>query len=738
MKKTKFDSVEEILAAETGEFFRGGIVDGIPEYGHHKSLMGRMIPHEHITFDVSNNRVLGNIGITGEVKSFTTYRNSYPGDNHLPGIWWYKDLTTTGPYAWSIKVDGEEVDLAATASIRTALLGNMFPLTVLETDRFHIKLISFAPISSDGTKRPGALFVGVQIANISDESLSLSVGLPKSYENSNVYFANGSIEDRSRTLEIAKGEDCWFPGVIVALPGRTIMRELGDDSFIHWFNETWEFYRRMIGHLEMEDDPFAAEFLPRMIHLCFCAVCINESGEVVGANWGSYPATTQIWMRDMGYTVLPLFSFDPDLFKKVLLWFLDKGIRYVGDKRFEGYALGGGIDYSLTNALTPVVIAGLYYRSSGDHTFFEQYPGIIKKIRSLIDELIPLRDEDTSLFPSVWISDGPSRGDFHTGSNVVAWYCLTTAAELIGDIVGDKILAGRYREIADKTAEGIVSFCRDTGPEGMQFVEGRNRDGSTLFDHDGEESDTTLMPFYGFAGYDDPAYQNHVRVALTEANRYYKTHTNGIEDSTWIDSHDNPGIDATFPGYITGFAGVQNGDEMSGPDGRLSVIRRLTDIDGSIWWWPYKHDKVVRAFEIEGEHVGKSGWAAAVYILHFVSQILGLVFDGPGRSLTFRPFSPSSRFAWTDFPLGTARFSVGYARAEEKVSYFVENLNAFPITARTEAILAPNAKVSELMINGTLQDPETCETDAFFTSTTARIEKILAPGEKADFEVTYG
>ena len=52
-----------------------------------------------------------------------------------------------------------------------------------------------------------------------------------------------------------------------------------------------------------------------------------------------------------------------------------------------------------------------------------------------------------------------------------------------------------------------------SGPFGPQFIEGDFRDGhAPQMISDGEESDTTLMPYYGFLPYDDATYLNYMHL----------------------------------------------------------------------------------------------------------------------------------------------------------------------------------------------------------------------------------
>ena len=734
MRKQQFTTMGEALGSETGRFFRASLADGKFECGDPQSIVGRIPPDEHLTFDVSNNTLLANIGIRGDVRHLATYRGSYAADDWLPGVWWYKDLSDTGPYSFSLSIRGATYDLAEVDwPVETSLLGNMFPITRTEGGGVGITILSFAPISGDGAERPAALFHGLSITNVSNSALYVEVIPPKGRDTTSVYLADGV----SAECSLDPGESRWIPAVIARMPGEETMGEIAGRSSLRWFNETWAFFGGMVGHLEIPDDPFTADFFQRMVNQCFGGVCLDGDGEVVGANWASYPPTKQVWMKDMGYTVMPSSLFDPELFKKCLLWFTPRSLRSLGDKSFEGFPLGGGVNYSICNALTPVTLAGLYYQATGDGSFFESHPEVLERCLSLLEELLASRSEGPYLFDSVWISDGPSRGDYHTGSNVVAWFSFHVAGIMCAEVLGDDGKAGRYADIAERIRADLNSRCIAEGPMGAQYTEGVNIDGTAIFDHDGEETDTTLMPFYGFTSYDDPAYQNHMRVAMTPANCYYTPHTDGIEDSTWIDPVDNPGIDATFPGYMTGLAGVATREEWNGEEGRMTVIRRLADADGAIWWWPYKYGKVVRAFEIEGTNVGKSGWSASVFIMHFVSQILGLKYDGRNRHITFKPFSPAGDFEWSEFRLGNGSFSVGFTRGRGVRSCYVENRNNFEIETEVELILEAGIEKSRVEVTGGVITGDK-RTGRFFDSSTAIVGVKVSPGGRAEISAVFG
>lgn len=742
MADVSFTSIEEAFSSETGKFFWAAVSGGKSECGDPVSFLGKMIPDEHATFDVSNNKVLAHMDLQGTVKSFTTYRQCYPSDDRLPGVWWCKDFSQDGPFAFSLNVGTERYDLTnVNWPVKTELLDNFVPVNTMTGQGFEIKLILFAPSSQDGSERPSAVLYGMWLRNTSPAMLKGAVELPIGTANTNVSLADGLPFSNPFPFELETDGSVWIPVVIASYPGEPVFREIEERSSLCWLSESISFFRGMTGALRMPGDPFLADFFKRLVNLCFSAIGMTRAGEIAGANWGSYPAIKQIYMKDMGYTYLPFCLMDPDLCKKGILWFLDKSVRFKGDKVYEGYKLDGGISYSLSNAMTPVIMAGLYYRATGDAEFFERHPEVAAKMKDLLNQVLASRTGEPFLFPSVWLSDGPSRGDYHTGSNVIVWFAFNLAAEFFESALGDNRAADEYRDAAQRIKADLDKICIVNGPFGRQYAEGVNADGTALLSHDGEESDTTLMPFYGYATYDDPAYQNHKRVAMTETNIYYKANAKGIEDSTWMTQEDNPGIHATFPGYVTGFAGVETAEEMSGQEGRLTIIRRLTDVDGSIWWWPYNKDKLVRAFEIGGTIVGKSGWSASVFILHFISQILGLRYNAPEKKLSFRPFSPTSDFEWLRFRMGYAYFSVGFERSDGRRMCYIENHNDYNIWLDLELILEPGVEVKEILVDGTKYDDTRAagapSAGTFFKSKTVKLALDVQPQKRVKVEVTF-
>jgi hypothetical protein len=327
------------------------------------------------------------------------------------------------------------------------------------------------------------------------------------------------------------------------------------------------------------------------------------------------------------------------------------------------------VNHSLSLSVASVVLGGLYYERTGDRAFFVGHPELKRSWDYLLDQLIASRAEDSAwLFKSRYISDGALEGDYHTGSNVVAWRALTAWSRLLEEVFGDAPRARRYAEVADKVRAAILATTVIDGPFGRQFIEGVDKAGKPpRMISDGEESDTTLMPFYGLLPYDDETYLNSMRFAMSEHNEAYQPRVRAI---TWAGRPDTPLADrvpSTAPGYMKGIAFGNTKDDLFGEHGYYTEVRRVTDADGSVFWWPFgwnsnpptwDYDRPVRM-----DVPGKAGWFAGVHTALFISRYLGTSYDAPSRVLTFAP-SPllGDRFRWSELPIGNQQFTVSYER----------------------------------------------------------------------------
>ncbi len=740
--KVVFKSIEKALSQPLGRYFWVSREGGRIKYGGNEdSFYRKNILDENLTFDISNNKVLANISIDGSIKSISVYRGTYEVDSmyrrsyeheveSIAGVWYFKDITQTGPYYLSLRIGEKRWELnKVNWPLKSGLLDNIFPITELRGAGLEIKSVTYAPISQDGKFRPRVLIYGILLKNVSSKVIRVTASLKTSLPIRSTYIKllDGLDYDGKIEFDLKPNDNKWLPFVISAIPRKKqFQKEVEEKTSLEWLNSTWSYFRKVTGRLEMPQDHFVQEFFERAIHQCIESVCMMENGEVTGSNQGTSPIVKDsegLWMRDVGYCFLPLYMFEPELFKKGILWFLDRSVCY------EGNRSKGGITHSLSNALIPVVMCGLYYTTTADKDFFQKNSHLKSKIEEIMGQVINSRKGNVWLFPSKWVSDGPSLGDYHTGSNLVAWYCFKSWARIMKEVYNERFTEDQYLKIAEKIKKDMEKHNVIDGPFGPQYIEGTNADGSIpCMVHDGEESDTTLMPVYGYTEYDNPKYKNYTRFALTEHNLLYSAESRGIK---WPDD-----ADATFPGYVTGFASVTDEKEMNGKQGYMTLIRQLTDVDGSIWWWPYPENNS-KYGNVQRQCV-KCGWASGVFVTLFTSEFLGIKYDAPEKKLRFRPFSPSSNFKWKCLRMGKACFDVSYERKEEKkkVLLSIKNSNQFGILAEYTIILEKNTQVQKIKMNGA-EYKDDFKYGKFLGKSTIAINASINAQQRKTCEVEY-
>lgn len=708
-----YQTISEAINSAKNPYFYVDVKNGIYNCGNKESYFSERFPDDNFTFDVGNNKALCNMSEFGEIKNLTFYRNSYLCDD-IPGVWVRKDFSTSGPLSFSICMDGERLDFKKwNGKSESDLLDNLFPRTKFTNESIKATILAFAPVRANGD-RLRAIVYGIYLENISERTVDLAVEMPQFGSEKDCFATHGVswlpveerfAEDQPCKFQLSARQSKWISVVLYA-PGEYQDAEaVVKKGMLFWLNETHDYLRKILGRLTMPGDPMTAFLYERAVCQCLGAIAMNQEDQISGANWGSYPATSQIWMKDMYYAFLPFSILEPDLFKKGILWFLKYGIRPKGG-RFDG-----GVYHSLTNSLSSVIMAGLYYEYTGDNHLFLSNPWIYEKMEEIMAQVMELKAPDAWLFPSLWISDALSLGKYHTGSNVLVWKAFQGLSLIARNVLDDEMKAKEYQDIAQNVFFDIEKYMTLDGKFGQQYLEGIGgltpeeqrfypvshyekkyigqvihqfledviSDGKiNLLMHDGEESDTTLMPFYGYQRYDAPSVRNYAKFTTSFENPTYGEQCRGI---TWGNESG-----ATFPGYTTAFLGVVDQETMNGDRGYLRELKRLADADGSWWWWPYplgsKTGEVARLYH----NCGKCGWASGVFAVTFLTQILGLQYCGATQKLIFRPFSPCSDFTFEGIRLGNAVFDVDYKHLKNQTSIQITNRNDFSIALELEVI----------------------------------------------------
>lgn len=649
----------------------------------------------NLSFDIGNNVMLANVGVQGELKAVTSYRNTYKTvTSGWPGVWTCKDTSTYGPYAFTLEIDGQTNHLdTVTWDFRSGLLDNLFPITEFTgpSNRFTVRLLTFAPVSADGTQRLRGVVYGLQLVNNSPTPLDATIVLPKCSSGETPYhrwsqsdqygafdFGLGDAAYFSPRLSVhlKQGEFRWVPLVICGL-GEGVQAAVNQRGTAAWLADSEAYYRGLIGRLTTADEPFVGELYERSVMQALQALAEAGNGELAGANWGSVPPTRMNWSKDTYYSSLPFMTLDPALAESIIQWFDTYGVRpesvvLRGDEQSFAQAGQpvGGVNHSISLSIAAPLMAGLLYDHDGDVNLFRRHPEWKHHWEEIIDAILSSRQEENVwLFPTRFISDGPVRGDFHTGSNVCVWRALTAMSRLEAEVWNDPTASRRYADAAEKVKAAIMAKCVIDGSFGKQFIEASWRDGrKPEMESDGEESDTTLMPYYGFLSQDDETYLNYMRFSMSTNNHKYDS---GLNSLTWEGC-----VPSTAPGYNKGLCAATDHDSLFGERGAFTTLQKVTDADGSIWWWSYgcdmgPHPQLMRAYN----NIGKSGWASGVVDLVITSRFLGVDYDAPRHDFRFHPMAAIGDFSWLNFPMGHDRFSVSCKKVHSGYLASFENHN---------------------------------------------------------------
>jgi len=720
------NSVKSLLERPWSHLFYIERVNGEYKMGDTISHFNNNRDFEALTFDISNNKVLANVSLRGSVKNLTFYRDSYFANcsqvaevtkRSWPGVWAAKDNSSYGPYNFTMEINGAIHNLDSVDwDFKTGLLDNIIPITEYKgpCGEFVIKLVTFAPVSNDGSQRIRGAIYGLYLENRLGKNLKGKVKLPQlmsgnrkdlslmntgavSWANLDPYDFELALGDSREnkyevSFDLKKGENIWVPAVFYNL-GETALAEINQAGSQQCLNNTLNYFRNMLGRVETPGDPYLAEFFQRQVMASFGAIAMSPSGKIAGSNWGSYPATRQIWLKDFYYTSLPFTILDKEMAEKIIFWFSEFGVRP------KGNVLEGGVNHSVGISMASLMLAGLYYQNSGDKQFFIQNKQLRNHWEQILSELISSRkDSDIWLFPSSYISDGYIIPDYHTGSNVCAWFALKSYSRILKEVYNEPEAAGRYEATASKVHSAIMERCTINGPFGKQFIEATYNDGRPApMESDGEESDITLMPLYGFLSWDDPVYLNYMKFSVSEHNTIYRPSIHAI---SWYITP------STAPGYMKGVCAGTDKASLFGEHGYITEIRRVTDADGSIWWWVYgwgekgitpPYGKVVRG---NPGGFGKAGWFSGIYSTVSIVRQMGLSFDKTANSLRFRPLMPSSGLVWNDFDIQGNKFSIKYDFNSQEESVSIINKNPVKIKMEISIPVLTLKKGYRAFVNG--------------------------------------
>ena len=319
-----------------------------------------------------------------------------------------------------------------------------------------------------------------------------------------------------------------------------------------------------------------------------------------------------------------------------------------------------------------VADAGITFENTGKAEILKNRPEIFQKLVDIMDQVERTEDDNDCLYPCTWISDALALGKYHTGSNICVWKAFQSMAEICGEVFHDVKKYSHYTQKAEQLKMAIDEEMTVTVGGKRQYLEGIGGTGNSqkmwiweenyrkpfldtalvflqdvvedgkinLLMHDGEESDTTLMPFYGYCDYFDDLYRNFMNFTVTE-NPTYDAEIKGIRWGAMSG--------ATFPGFISALSVAENEEEFRGKEGRLTELLRLADVDGSWWWWPYGVESH-RGEVSRSNGCGKCAWASGVFAVMYITQFLGIKHDGIRKETEVSPMKFQGKFKWENSP----------------------------------------------------------------------------------------
>ena len=718
--------------------------------GFTRSYVNPFERQSSLCFDISNNYIQASLDVAGTLQAARAAQGATRcDDDTLRGVYVRKLLLSGGPWRFDL-IDSAGSPLPVTGT-RVDLLANLIPLATFEAGPLHCQVTAFAPDTADRTRCLPCVIYTLRIANPAPAPFNGQVVLPGDCDRwLNVALALNaagqaglhvlgpvSVSDGRVAVSLEPGAEMSLPVALSLADGAdahaALHAVLVSRSAEEWLAQTLSFHAGRLGQLQVEDN-YYAEGLLRMEELCRAANLRAPDGACVGGTLGSNvnPGAeewwnTNVWMKDNFYSALPMALFHPDLCEQAILFYMRWGVPLRAYGRGVGrYPDAVPLINSVSNSLSAIVLAGAYYRATGRSQFLLDHPEFLDWARKILARLLAARRyAGIMLFTSMYVSDGDARGDFHTGTNVVAWFAFSSMARLCREVYGLDAPAREYQSVADHMRADINRWCAGDGLLGRQYYEGADVDGAFIPGHDGEESDAGLMPFYGLCDSSDPALIRHSRLALTSYNPYYNRAVDGV---VWFDGGDS--THTTFPCFTSALSGAQDEAELLQA---LERIRRLTDLDGSVWWWPQRVTGADPA--LVERYPQKCAWAAGAYVLKVVNDVLGIWLDYPARQVRLRPFSPWRAFAWDNCRIGDGLFDFGYHADAGKMAGRVVNRTAETFMASVELTLPAGAQPLAWHIDGEPWPKDALRVCLRYSRPCYIATRALKPGEALHFAI---
>jgi hypothetical protein len=720
-------------------------------------------------FDISNNNIICSVNANGLVEypsvmgPLSGYEVGKDNDNsagYLQG-----DYITGSQWTITVNDGSQSILLSKINNPSLDIIDNIFYKWNYQFNHLKIQSILFAPEAEENplVPEPRALIMMVNLENTGKSKMNGKISLPDkifdafkidtnlqkallygpavlpvadshkgSRANYHPKFAEVAPTVAGYEAVMLLDSTQWdpsYPDISFSLePGKSInlkfaflvggsVKELihtrnfvRSKSTLNWLNSTAKLHKKATGNLIIPQDPMLAELFDRYYECSHSCYILKGNGTLTEPKGGSW---SMMSLLNPGY----------------ILGSLQNIGRVAEMVPFHDKSIKTDVSFSLYGSTQELIIAADYYQRGGDPAFFKN-EAFRKNASDLISKILTTQYLEATLFPSKNIWDGPSRGDYHTGSNILVWRVLDIFSRIAKDVWKDTSTADLWSKKALSCKSDILTKCTISGPYGRQFAEGTWKNGTVdnaTKCHDGEEVALVQSAFYGLVEQDNPLVTNHCRASMTPFNYLYNSTLNAM---MWQDvSYYNYGY--TFPAWLVLIAGATTNREMlSG----IIVWKSMTDLDGSPWWWPYDSDQtdpsVVnrRKANFKGGFcdVAKVPYATSVFNTLLINNVIGLSADVPNKTFSFRPFSPWSSFEWKDGRIGNAFFDLKYSDDGSKITAKITNRNKESYSGII-GLTVPENKV----LSG--QKP----TGKRYSRNYYQMEKTLKPGQTEVVTIQY-
>lgn len=645
--------------------------------------------------DLSNNRILASVDRSGNIRRAVVGEGLRDArGSEAPGVYTSKLLAYfEGTCGLFMTVDGCEIGAPS-----LGFGNNLIPIYSYSGMGMTIAQRLFVPKADSGC--PTSVCSLIEVRNESESQHSFTVrskcrttrktDWPELTARLIMLRESGrSASSDAWMIDLQAGASAKF-GFVCLFAGRDVSLDAPEWDYAHLVSELQMVklgLKGTQGVLDVPEMPWVGDELTRAKELSRQSVLMLPDGAVIGSFWGSnVNPKPDVWMRDFSYTTLGLVDSDPGLAyrcaKYLCMYSSPKDIWDPADSKGEGES---SFRHSLGNACMGAVVLSMLRRRYGALAVDVSDPIIIDYLHQLADCMIENMPPEGSLYPTTYISDGLSRGDFHTGSNILAWRAIVAMSEDFRELFGSQTL-DLLTSLGIRIKAAIDTICIGSFGEGKQFVEGMYSNKDPVSIHDAEESDIALSGVYGFTKRDDCRVINHMVWALGLDNPYYARTTGGVD---YWDFDGSNGV--SYPGHICLLKRCRNKHDLMGA---FEEIRRTTDLDGSFWWWPFKHDEPDMDRIKRG--LGKCGWSSGEFVSILLHDVIGISCNAAEESLTFAPYTPWKRFSLTGF--GFLDGEVNFKADEE--SLMVDNLTNHALKIGLQLCMRPQAMLEDVQLNG--------------------------------------